>query len=532
MITIDYNRCKTCGSCIDFCPITAISMVDDVVTVSEMPCKSPCRDECPIHMNIPGYLYYISEGNFKEAYKVIRETNPLPAICGRVCHHPCEEACNRSLIDQPLAIASLKRFVSDQIDIEKLETPQIEGNGKKVAIVGSGPAGLAAAHDLALLGYEVTIFEELPESGGMLRVGIPDYRLPKHIVREEINYIERLGVKIKTNSKVGEQIQLNDLRKSYQAIFVATGAHKEMMLGIPGEQLQGVIRGFNFLRAINMGDKVEIGKRVVIIGGGNIAIDVALSALRLGAKEVEIFCLEKKEEMPAHEWGIENAIKEGIKINYRWGPKYIEGKNGRLTGVSFKRCTMVFDVDGRFNPSYDERETTATSADSVIVAIGQVADLSFLGEESSLTTFKDIAIKADNFTLETNLTGVFAGGDAVKGPSSVVDAIADGKRAACSIFRYLSAETMSSHEEKGDIGKLSESEITTLKNLLPYTQQVKMSELENGERFKDFSELMKGYTIDQAFEEAKRCLKSCINCEVCMNICPVKAISMNLGDGK
>ena len=525
MITIDYNKCKACGSCIDFCPVNAISMVDDVVTISEMPCKSPCKDECPIHMNIPGYLYYISEGNFKEAYNIIRETTPLPAICGRVCNHPCEEACNRSLIDQPLAIASLKRFVSDQVDIEKLEIPQIERNGKKVAIVGSGPAGLAAAHDLALLGYGVTIVEALPEPGGMLRVSIPDHRLPKDIVRKEINYIERLGVEIKTNSKVGGQIALDELSKSYDSVFIATGAHKELKLGIPGEQMPGVIYALDLLHAVNMGKNVEVGNRVVVIGGGNSAIDAARVSRRLGGK-VTIIYRRSRSEMPVNSAEVELAEKEGIEIVLLAAPTRIIAVDDKISKIECAKMMLgPPDESGRPSSTPVKGSAFTIDADTIIAALGQAPDIEFTKELNLEISYSGTII-VDEVTLSTDIKGIFAGGDAVKGPSSVIDAIADGKRAAYSIDCYLRGEAMPSHEEKGTIGKLSEEETAVFKNLLPYRQRVEILELAPGERIKDFSEVMQGYTIDQACEEAKRCLKSCINCEVCMNICSAKAISM------
>ncbi|TET88606.1 MAG: FAD-dependent oxidoreductase, partial [Dehalococcoidia bacterium] len=281
---VDEAKCTGCGECVKACPVEIDSEFDVglgkrkaiyipfpqavpakyVIDKKETP---PCKVACPIHMDIQGYLALIANGKFKEAYALIRRTNPLPAICGRVCYHPCEEACKRGYIDQPLAINSLKRFATEQIDIEEIETPQIAKNGKRVAIIGSGPAGLAAAHDLSLSGYEVTIFEALSEAGGMLRVGIPEYRLPRDILNGDIQYIEKLGVEIKTNTMIGEQVKFEDPRSSYQAIFVAIGAHESMRLGVPGEEVLGVIHGVDFLRAVNLGQKVEIGGRVAVIGG-------------------------------------------------------------------------------------------------------------------------------------------------------------------------------------------------------------------------------------------------------------------------
>jgi len=375
---IDENRCSVCGCCIDFCPVIALSMINDTITFSEPPCKVACKDACPIQMNIPGYLYYIKEGDFKKAYEIIRESNPLPSICGRVCYHPCEEACNRGVIDQPLAIASLKRFVSDQFDLEKLEIPQIKRNNKRVAIVGSGPAGLTAAHDLAFLGYDVTIFEALPEPGGMLRVGIPDYRLPKDILRKEIGYIERFGVQIKTNIKVGEQIRFDELRKSYKSIFIATGAHEDLKLKVPGEQTLGVIYGLDFLRTINMGGKVNVGKKVVVIGGGNTAIDAARVSLRLGSK-VTIIYRRSRAEMTANSAELEAAEAEGIEIIFLTAPTKIIAANGKVSKLECLKMKLDSpDESGRPRPIPIEGSEFMVDVDTIIPAIGQAPDLELI----------------------------------------------------------------------------------------------------------------------------------------------------------
>ncbi|PIP48688.1 MAG: hypothetical protein COX14_03210, partial [Chloroflexi bacterium CG23_combo_of_CG06-09_8_20_14_all_45_10] len=317
---VDWNKCTGCGFCEETCPVILPKEFDQglgkrkaifipfpqavpkkyvIDKREERPCKAACKDACPVHTNVLGYIKLIAEREFQEAYKLIRDTNPLPASVGRVCYAPCEEACNRGQLDEPMAIRDLKRFAADQVNIEELEVPTVTKTDKRVAIVGSGPAGLAAANDLALKGHDVTIFEALPEPGGMLRVGIPEYRLPKDILRKEIGYIQKLGVEIRTGVQVGKDIALEEIRENHDALFIATGAHGGMRLRAEGEELPGVIEGIRFLRAVNLGEKVQVGKKVAVIGGGNTAVDCARTAKRLGAKEVKIVYRRSRSEMPA-----------------------------------------------------------------------------------------------------------------------------------------------------------------------------------------------------------------------------------------
>jgi NADPH-dependent glutamate synthase beta subunit-like oxidoreductase len=478
-------------------------------------------------MNVPGYLYYAKEGDYAKAYEVLRETNPLPAICGRVCYHPCEDSCNRECIDEPLSIASMKRFISDQVDIEKLEVPQIEKNGKKVAIVGSGPAGLTAAHDLALSGCDVTIFEALSEPGGMLRVGIPEYRLPKDVLRKEIGYIEKLGVTIKTGTKVGERIQLEELKKSHDAVFIATGAHKDAKLGIPGEQTTGVMNALEFLEAVNTGKKVEVGSRVIVIGGGNSAIDAARASRRLGGK-VTILYRRSRDEMPATAHEVEAAEKEGIKVTLLAAPAKIiagNGKGSQLECIKMKLGPP--DKSGRPAPVPVKGSEFTVDADTIIAAIGQTPDSAFV-KGLGLKVSKNGTIKANEDTLSTTVDGVFAGGDAVTAPQSVVEAMAQGRKAACSIAAYLKGESPAAEAERVP-EKLTDEEIAALKKRFPSQKRVAMPELSSKERVKGFKEVEKGFSVKQAQEETERCVTTCIFCEICKNVCPAQAITL---DGK
>jgi len=474
---------------------------------------APCVLACPIHMDIPGYVSLAAEGKLEEAYQLIRRTNPLPAVCSRVCYHPCEDVCKRHYLDQPVAVASLRRFVTDQVDIERLEVPQVSQNGRRVAIIGSGPCGLAAAHDLALLGYEVTIFEALPELGGMMRVGIPEYRVSREVVQKDIEEILKMGIAVKVNTRIGRDLTLNQLRQQgYEAILLATGAHLSRPLDIEGVNFDQVFQGVYLLRDMALGEipgNLFDKKRVVVIGGGNVAIDAARTALRLGAKELQLACLERREEMPAHPEEIQYAVEEGTMLNCSWGPKRILGESHRITGVELIRCISVFDQEGRFNPSYDESTSMSLKADAVIIAIGQVPDISFLNEEDGIGLTREGTIKTDQVTLKTDGDGVFAGGDVVTGAASVVDGIAAGRRAARSIDNYLKGIPLAvgQTEERRAQYKPTDAEIEIIKKQVPVQNRVQGIMLAPTERVKNFAEVESGLHPAQGQQEARRCLK-------------------------
>lgn len=527
MIHIDKDECTGCAGCIDLCPTITLTLREDKSWYKEPPCKSACRDACPIHMNVPGYIYYAKQGDYKKAYEVLRETNPLPAICGRVCYHPCEDACNRGSIDQPLAIASLKRFIADQNNGGTPEVPQIAKNGKKVAVVGSGPAGLTAAHDLALSGYDVTVFEALKEPGGMLRYAIPEYRLPKEVLKKEIKYIENLGVQIKTGAKVGEQIKLDELTKAYDAVFIAAGATKDVKLGIPGEQTPGVVYALDLLRDVNAGKKVELGKSVVIIGGGNSAIDAARVSRRLGSK-VTIIYRRSRAEMPAYAAEVEAAEKEGVEIVFLAAPAKIIAANGKVSKVECTRMKLgSADASGRPAPMPIAGSEFTVDADTIIPAIGQAPDRELLKGMGLKLSPKERLLVNEN-SMNTSVKGIFAGGDVVTGPLSVVEAMASGRKAACSIDNYLKGESLASCEaEKKVPEKLNEEEIAALKKRFPSRNRGAMPELPSDKRIKDFKEVEQGFSVEQAREESERCMTTCIFCEICWKVCPALAITLN-----
>jgi len=412
-----------------------------LVTECHRAATPPCRVACPAELNIWKYVNLAAVGRFEEALEVVRETTPFAGVLGYVCTRPCEAGCERGNIDIPVAIRSIKAFLADY-EIKagrKKATPVKKTKNDKVAIVGAGVAGLSCAYDLIRQGYPVTVFEADSKAGGLMRWGIPEFRLPRNIVDNEISYIEELGVEIKTNTAVKV---LDDLfKQGYKAIYLATGCPINLKLGIPNEDAEGIIYVLDFLKRVSSGADVKLGSRVAVIGGGNAAIDAARVSVRRGAKEVHLVCLESKDlsckdRMPAQDYEIQEAEKEGVVIHPCLGPKQFLVKDGKVTGFETMVCTSVRKEDGTFLPKYGGSATTI-EADTVMVAIGQAPD-----KEAFKEIDKERAIKVDGFSFETSREGVFAGGDVVSGPSDIVDAIAAGKEAAISVDRYLSGVDM------------------------------------------------------------------------------------------
>lgn len=468
---------------------------------------APCQNACPTDQNAWGYVTLISEGRFREAIEVIKADNPFPGVCGRVCFHPCESKCRRHQIDEPVAICALKRFVADydRNSFEPYKPEVAPTNNKKIAVIGAGPAGLTAAYYLTCKGYKVTVFEALPVAGGMLAVGIPDYRLPRDVLDYEIKAILDLGVEIKYNCALGRDITIEGLIKDgYNAILLATGAHKGQKLNIPGEDSEGVLDGVTFLRNLNLGKAVKVDGIVAVIGGGNVAIDAARSALRLGAKEVLILYRREKEDMPAYKEEISEAEEEGVKIHTLVAPKRIIEKDGKVTAIECVRMSLGdFDAGGRRRPVPIEGSEFTIPVDTVIAAIGQVPDTSFINGDG-IKVANNGTIEVDIKNLATARAGIFAAGDNVRGPASVVEAIADGKKSASAIDMYLGGD--------GVINKSFRDELLSLRvsyNEEEYQKErprEEMPELPLSERYKNFKEIMLGYPLKKAVEEAKRCL--------------------------
>ena len=552
---VDWSKCTGCGLCVEGCPVIIRNEFDQGIGTrkaiylyypqavpkkcvidkrEERLCKAACMDACPVHTNVPGYIKLIAEGQYKTAYKLIRETNPFPASVGRVCYAPCQEACNRGQIDEPLCIRDLKRVPGDQWNVEELEVPVVAKTDKKVAIVGAGPAGLAAANDLALKGHNVTVFEALPEPGGMLRVGIPEYRLPKKVLSQEIAYIQKLGVEIKTGVQVGKDVTLEKLKKDYHAIFLGFGAHGGMKLGVEGEDIPGVMEGIGFLRAVSLGKKVDVGKKVAVIGGGNTAIDCSRTAKRLGAEEVTIVYRRSRAEMPASLEEVTAAEKEGIKIELLTTPTRFSAESKKLAKMECVRMKLGEpDASGRPRPVPIKGSEFTIAVDTVIAALGQAPETDFV-KKLGVSLSKRGTVEIDAKTGATNIEGVFAGGDVVTGPAFVIDAIAAGKKAARSMHQYLTGQPLVGEEPTKEPEKLSEGEVKELKRRFPSRNKVEMKEEPVKERVENFREVAFGYSPEEALEEASRCLagqiEGCIECHECERRCEPKAIVYTMKD--
>ncbi len=540
----------------------------------------PCMMACPAHTNAGRYVALIAEGRFEEAYKFARDPNPLASICGRVCAHPCETACRRGDIDRPISIRALKRFLTERHGPESKHPVDINaGRGQnklpfKVAVVGGGPVGLSAAHDLALMGYSVTIFEAAPVAGGMLYLGIPEYRLPRDVVEAQVREILATGdITLKLNQAAGRDFTVSDLRhQGFDAVLIAVGAHRSRDLTIPGVDLDGVYKGIDFLLNVNLGYKFTIGKKVIVIGGGNVAMDVArsaarevvrqhvagvedlepslesvsavatkemvdvsLSALRLGAQEVHLVCLEKREEMPAALEEIEEAETEGIVMHPGLGPKRMIGKDGKVVALEALKTKWVFDQNKRFNPAFYEGSETQLECDTIIMAIGQAPNLDFLKPEDGVELSPRRLIAVNPQTLMTSANGIFAGGDCVFGPRLIIDSVADGKRAAVGVDEFLRGQK---HPEPIVEVEVFKRHSMPLELLDLVRQPVPMLPLE---RRTGVTEVEVGYDAESAMEEAQRCLhcwvntvfegvpedgSMCILCGGCVDVCPENCLEL------
>ncbi|MEN6426853.1 MAG: FAD-dependent oxidoreductase [Phycisphaerales bacterium] len=549
---VDETKCNGCSECTQACPVNIPDRFDRNLGKRKAIAKhyaqatpnifgilknghAPCKTTCPANINVQGYVQLIKKKEYVKAVNLIRERNPLSAICGRVCTHPCETACTRGKTDDPIAIRMLKRFASDK-EMELIRSGQLAlpeekkpaANAKKVAVVGAGPAGLAAADDLAGRGLAVTVYEAMPAAGGMLRYGIPEYRLPKDVLDHEIEIIRRKGVRFVFNCRVGENITIETLRKDYDAVFLSTGVPLGRPLGVEGEDKTGVAQGVDFLRQAASADKPVVKDRVIVIGGGNVAVDVARTSLRLGARSVEMVCLEQRRQMPAYAEEVEATLAEGVNIRNGWGPRRILG-NGSVTGIEFRRCTSVFGYDGRFNPQYAESDRVSLEADQIIIAIGQQSNKTFLTHLGVET--ERGAIKTDPVTRQTSLPGVFAGGDTVSGPASVIEAVGAGKRAAESIHRYLNGMDLRASRFEDAMKPVPEE-------LLPDTEHVEKqarvpcAELPAARRQGNFKEVELALTEEQALAEAERCLNCglCSECGECVATCKQNAIDHFMGE--
>ncbi len=461
----------------------------------------PCSTGCPGGVDIPYYLEKIRDNDLPEAAKILLASNPLPAITGRVCPHKCEDSCNRCEYDEAVSTRSIERFMGDYIlqNHSKIIKPPEKDTGKKVAIIGSGPAGLSAAYYLRKSGHQVTVYDRNKKPGGMLSYAIPPYRLPGDVIEKQIKILEGIGVEFKPEVNVGKDISLKDLQKSYDGLFIACGVQNQSTLGIKGEEL--LLSGLEFLRNARLGT-AKVPSSILVIGGGNVAIDVATVARRLGAKEVYAASLESGEEMPAFEAEIETAVAEGVRLMPSWGPHRVIEKNGKVTGMELVQCTTVYDENGKFCPAYNDETKTTLNVEQVILAIGQRSDLSFISAKTPLNTNRGFII-VDEETQATNLPGVFAGGDITTGSASVIEAIAAGRKAAASLDTYLKGKK-TRNREKGTVTADLALKFNTAS--LQKSSRAKNPELPIPERMKSLeAEDIGTLDLDTVLSEANRC---------------------------
>lgn len=516
--------CTHCDTCALVCPQNLrFSSIVDVLRelavkegYAELKTKkpfatSPCKAACPAHISIPGFIAAVSQGKYREGLKLIKEEMPFPAICGRVCPHPCEAACNRDSLDKPVAIEYLKRFLADE-DILSDESyiPQKKQNRtEKIAVVGSGPAGLTVAYYLSIEGYPVTVFEKLPVAGGMMAVGIPEFRLPRNILNAEIDIIKKLGVDIKLNFSIGKDCSLAELQKNYKAIFIGVGCCRSMKLGIAGEDAgededTGIVDGLTFLQDIHLGNLPASRGRLVVIGGGNTAVDCARVAIRLGYRNVAILYRRTREEMPANSWEVDETIEEGIDIQFLTAPVRIISGDGKVSGVECVRMELGEpDESGRRRPVPIQGSEFIVKTNVIVSAIGQAPDLKCMTDKCEINISDRGLVVADLKTGLTNIPGIYAGGDVVSGPRTVVEAVAFGKSAALCIDQYLRGEDIGSGR------KMNWTGIKLISNEIIYKEREQMPRLPLAECIKSFKEIESGFNREQAKREAERCLKIC-----------------------
>ena len=487
----------------------------------------PCQAACPVHQEVRDYLFSIATGDFDEAMNIIRKTNPLPAICGTICAHHCEDECRRQDVDKSLSIRGLKRFAVEKGNPDPVEVPSPDPS-KKVAVVGGGPSGLTAAWDLALQGCEVTVFDREKYIGGAVRHYIPSYRLPDEVMDKDVQEMEKIGIKFKTETEVGQDVSLAKLKEQgYQAIILAAGLPKSRTLPLPGADSTKVMEALPFLQGVKReGFRFEGNPTVVVIGGGNVAMDVARSAVRSGAGKVKLTCLESDEEMPAFPWEIEEAREEGVEMHPAWGPKEIKTEGDKIAGLEIKECTAVFDEQGNFSPCFNEGNTSVLEGDIVIFSIGQAADLSPLSGELELNERGNVIY--DRQTMATSMDGVFTCGEVAQGPGTAVQAMASGRRSAMAVKAYLEGKTfvVDSALEEEPAEKL-DSEVAE-KVLTRERQELKLEPAEK--RKGDFEHIEHCFTLEQGLQEAQRCLgclagaerldELCANCLTCLRVCP------------
>jgi NADPH-dependent glutamate synthase beta subunit-like oxidoreductase/NAD-dependent dihydropyrimidine dehydrogenase PreA subunit len=572
---IDTEKCVGCGQCVENCQVNALKLGqklcsktpvvtefkhdhpqntkwgpdkwnpeyrttrEDVVDTGTAPCKT----NCPAHIAIQGYIKLAAQGKYREALELIKKENPFPAICGRICNRRCESSCTRGDIDEPIAIDEIKKFIAQQdLNSETRYVPtMINQTGKaftnKIAVIGAGPAGLSCAFFLSQKGYPVTVFEKENKLGGMLTLGIPSFRLEKDVVEAEINILKEMSVTFKTGTEVGKDVTLDQLRsEGYEAFYVAIGAQGGRKIGVPGEDAQGVITGVDFLRNINLNDNTKLYGSTVVVGGGNVAIDVARAAIRAGSSDVSMFCLESRTIMPAAVDEIEDAEAEEIVINNSWGPKEIIVEEGKAKGIIFKKCTTVFDANHNFNPQYDENNTITVECENVLLSVGQSIIWRDLLEGSKIGLNRNQTCKADSFTYQTEQPDIFVGGDVYTGPKFAIDAIAAGKEGAVSIHRFVQpGQSLIIGRDRRQYKELDKKNVLIPVDNYDNSSRQKLSKVDDSKEKETFCDLRGTFTEEQIKKETERCLGcgativdqyACVGCGICTTKCKFDAIHL------
>lgn len=570
---IDEEKCVACGQCVEHCPGNALKMGQKLCTKEPLPKEpsykkitnstwsekdwnvdyrdnkedtvatgtAPCKAACPAHIAVQGYLRLAAQGRYRDALSLIKKENPFPAVCGRICNHACEAECTRGSVDEAVAIDEVKRFIADQdLNAEnRYIPPMVNQIGKpyeeKIAIIGAGPAGMTCAFFLAQKGYKPVVFDKALRPGGMLMNGIPSFRLEKDVVEAEINILKEMGVEFRCGIEVGKDITIDELRKQgYKGFYVAIGAQGSRALGIPGEDAQGVQSGITFVTDQNQGKDVTLHGRTVVIGGGNVAVDVARTAIRVGSESVGMYCLESREIMPAAADEVEEAEKEGITVHNSWGPKEILTENGKVTAVVFKKCVSVFDKDHKFNPSYDENETITVECENVLLSIGQSIVWGDLLKDTKVEFNRNGTVKVDPLTYQTAEPDIFAGGDVYTGPKFAIDAIAAGKEAAISLHRFVhEGQSLTLGRDRRIYRALDKSNaVIPLESFDTVSRQQPGY---NAAKARSFGDTRITFTEEQIRKETARCLGCgatkvdeymCIGCGQCTTKCAFDAIRL------
>jgi NADPH-dependent glutamate synthase beta subunit-like oxidoreductase len=516
-IRIDRTKCTACGRCVEVCVLDNLRLQ-----------LSPCRQACPVGMNCQGYIHHLAQGKMDKGLEKIRETVPWGGILGRICSRPCEAVCNRVKVDQqPVAIRDLKRFLSDQ-DGQPWTPPVVPNRPQKIAIVGAGPAGLTGAFYLRSWGFRVTLHDRESAPGGLMRWAIPEFRLPLEVLDRELGFLKAMGIDFVGNRTLGQDLDLEKLEEEYDAVLLALGAYGQTRLGVPGEEAPGILPALDFMKSVREGKPPKVGEKVVVVGGGNAAVDAAQTALRVGAQKVHLVSLEKREEMPAFSWSVAEAEEEGVDIQNGWGPMKFRLNRRMPAGVSFKKCVAVCDSQGIFSPSYDEKTTLDLPTDTVILAVGQKAERRML--ESSLQGPE--GIRCHPVTLQTQNPKIFVAGDFLRGPKTLVDAMAQGKEAALSIQRLMEGEDLEYGRVNPTIYELQfEPDLSRAKT----RQRVAMPAIPLSRR-KGFQEVARGYSREEAMAETERCLdcgvpfgiRTCWFCLPCEIECPEEALYVEI----